>query len=139
MRIFIAAAFFAACSPVSAEEMLPGPYPVEIVRVIDGDTVEARIHIWLGLDQITHIRLRGIDAPELHGHCPGEREAAVAARDHLAYLLDMGPVTVTEISKDKYGGRIDARLRRPDGTDISAIMLKAGHALPSTRSRVRRC
>jgi micrococcal nuclease len=139
MRLFIAAAFVAACSPVSAAEMLAGPYPAEIVRVIDGDTVEARIHIWLGQDQTTHIRLRGIDAPELRGHCPGEREAAAAARDHLAHLLALGRVTVTDISTDKYGGRVDARIRLPDGTDISAAMIKAGHALPSTRSRIHRC
>jgi endonuclease YncB( thermonuclease family) len=139
MRLIIAAALVAACCPASASEMLPGPYPAEIVRVIDGDTVEARVHVWLGLDQTTRIRLRGIDAPELHGQCPGEREAAAAARDHLIRLLAAGPVTVTDISIDKYGGRVDARIRLPDGADVSAAMIKAGQALPTVRSRVPRC
>lgn len=49
-------------------------HPVEVVRVIDGDTLEARVHLWPGLEMMTRVRLRGIDAPELKAHCPEERE-----------------------------------------------------------------
>jgi endonuclease YncB( thermonuclease family) len=41
-------------------------HPAEVVRVIDGDTFEARVRIWPGMDVTTRVRLRGIDAPELH-------------------------------------------------------------------------
>lgn len=139
MRRILFAAMIAVCPPALAAETLPGPYPAEILRVIDGDTVEARIRVWLGQDVTIHVRLRGIDAPELHGRCPGEREAAAAARDALFRILAAGPVSVTDIGADKYGGRVDARLHLPDGTDVSAAMLKSGHALPTVRSRIRRC
>ena len=39
-------------------------HPVDVVRTIDGDTFEARVHLWPGLDMTTRVRLRGIDAPE---------------------------------------------------------------------------
>ena len=48
-------------------------HPAEILRVIDGDTFEARVRVWPGLDITTKVRLRGIDAPELRAHCEGER------------------------------------------------------------------
>ncbi|MBC7950958.1 MAG: hypothetical protein H7Z12_03935 [Rhodospirillaceae bacterium] len=102
------------------------------MRVIDGDTVEARVHVWLGLDLITHVRVRGIDTPELHGPCP---EAAQAARDALANLLGNGPVILTRIANDKYGGRIDAAVALPSGADASTAMLATGHARPWPKAK----
>jgi len=31
-------------------------HPAEVLRVIDGDTFEARVHLWPGLDITTKIR-----------------------------------------------------------------------------------
>lgn len=39
-------------------------HPVDVVRTIDGDTFEALVHLWPGLDMTTRVRLRGIDAAE---------------------------------------------------------------------------
>jgi micrococcal nuclease len=128
--IIIAAALIAASLPVCASETLAGPYGADVLRVIDGDTVEIRIHVWLGQDVTTHVRINGIDAPELHGRCPGERKAAEAARDHLARLLGDTPVRLTNIHRDKYGGRVDASILLPTGRDVAAAMLSAGHARP---------
>ena len=41
-------------------------HPVDVIRTIDGDTFEARVHLEPGLDPTTRIRLRGIDAPEFN-------------------------------------------------------------------------
>ena len=49
-------------------------YPAEVVRIIDGDTFEARVRVWPGLDVNTKVRLRNIDAPELHARCSDELE-----------------------------------------------------------------
>src|SRR5689334_16315128 len=40
-------------------------YTVDVIRTVDGDTFEARVHLQGGLDPTTRVRLRGIDAPEL--------------------------------------------------------------------------
>jgi endonuclease YncB( thermonuclease family) len=83
-------------------------HPAEVLRVIDGDTFEARVHVWPGLDITTKVRLRGVDAPELKARCPAERAMAEAARDALRDMLAEGAVGVSAITPDKYGGRVVA-------------------------------
>src|ERR1700750_1770804 len=51
----------------------------DVLRVIDGDTFEARVHLWPGLYVTTRVRLRGIDAPELKARCGGARLQAQVA------------------------------------------------------------
>jgi hypothetical protein len=66
-------------SPSSIARAAPAAtHPAEVLRVIDGDTFEARVHVWPGLDITTKIRLRGIDAPELRAKCAAERTMAEA-------------------------------------------------------------
>jgi endonuclease YncB( thermonuclease family) len=109
------------------------------VRIIDGDTVEARVRVWLDTDVTTLVRIRGIDAPELRGHCPGERDAAAASRAHLETLLDGGRVWLSDIGHDKYRRRVDATMTLPSGVDVGESMRTAGHAATAGRGRVRRC
>jgi endonuclease YncB( thermonuclease family) len=103
-------------------------YPAEVLRVIDGDTFEARVHVWPGLDVNTKIRLRNIDAPELHARCADELAKAQAARTALETMLATGAVTVSRIGIDKYGGRVDALAATRDTPDISAALLNGGFA-----------
>jgi hypothetical protein len=35
--------------------------PAEVLRVIDGDTFEARVRVWPGFDIAIEVRRRGID------------------------------------------------------------------------------
>jgi endonuclease YncB( thermonuclease family) len=103
-------------------------HPAEVLRVIDGDTFEARVHIWPGMDVTTKIRLRGIDAAELHARCDDERVKALAARDALARILAEGAVGVAGIGQDKFGGRVDADVSTARTPDVSAAMLGSGFA-----------
>jgi endonuclease YncB( thermonuclease family) len=103
-------------------------YPAEVVRVIDGDTFEARVRVWPGLDVDTKVRLRGIDAAELHARCAGELAKAQAARVALQSILAEGGVTVSRVGVDKYGGRIDAVIATRSTADVSAAMLRGGFA-----------
>jgi nuclease-like protein len=77
-----------------------------VLRILDGDTFEARVQLWPGLQVTTKVRLRGIDAPEMKAHCAEERARAEAARDLLKMMLADGEVVVARISLDKYGGRV---------------------------------
>jgi len=103
-------------------------YPAEVLRVIDGDTFEARVRVWPGLDLDTHVRLRGIDAAELHARCADELAKAQAARAALQAMLDQGGVTVARVGLDKYGGRVDAVVATRGTPDVSAAMLTGGWA-----------
>ena len=103
-------------------------HPVDVIRTIDGDTFEARVHLWPGLDLTTRVRLRGIDAPELKAACAQELQMAEAAGVALRNLLGDGEVTIYNIGPDKYNGRVvaDAATRRTE--NVSAALLAGGYA-----------
>ncbi|MEO0465366.1 MAG: thermonuclease family protein [Pseudomonadota bacterium] len=115
--------------PVGADT-LPGPIPASVVRVVDGDTLRVRAKIWLGQEVEVLVRLAGIDAPETYRpDCDAEREAGHAARDALAGRID-GTVWLTNITEDKYAGRVVADARLPSAGSLSAELLALGHAVP---------
>lgn len=103
-------------------------HPAEVIRVIDGDTFEARVNLWPGLDITTRVRLRGIDAPELKARCGEERFRAEAAREALREILEQGEVGISHVMLDKYGGRVVADTSTRATPDVSAALLSAGFA-----------
>lgn len=114
--------------PARASALGVGVYPAEVIRVIDGDTFEARVHVWPGLEVATKVRLRDIDAPELHARCADEFAKAQAARSALQKMLAAGDVTISQVGLDKYGGRVDAIVATRETADVSAALLSGGFA-----------
>jgi endonuclease YncB( thermonuclease family) len=114
--------------PAIAAPAAARTHPADVLRVIDGDTFEARVHVWPGLDITTKIRLRGIDAPELKARCPAERTMAEAARDALADMLAEGPVGISAVTPDKYGGRVVADAATRSVANVSAELQAKGLA-----------
>jgi endonuclease YncB( thermonuclease family) len=106
-------------SPAESWAALRAAYPAQLLRVLDGDTFEARVHVW-----------PGIDAPELRARCPDERVKAEAARDALAAMLNEGDLMVLRVGLDKYGGRVLADAATRSVPDISTAMLATGLARP---------
>lgn len=114
-----------------AAEKIAGPVTAELIRVIDGDTVLVNAMPWPDHQVKTYVRLRGIDAPELKSRCPAVRSAALEAQSILTELLKASPVVaLTEISGDKYYGRVVAALTLADGSDPAAALLSAGLVNP---------
>ena len=118
-----------------AADRLAGPLPAQVVSVLDGDTLEVRVHIWLGQSLSTRVRLAGIDAPELRGKCDRERDLARRARARLdpadAGARDgAGAVRLREVRYGKFAGRVLARVETLDGTDLGQGLLGAGLARP---------
>jgi endonuclease YncB( thermonuclease family) len=119
----------AARSSQASGPMPPlGRYSVDVLRVIDGDTFEARVYVWPGHELTTRVRLRGIDAPELKARCESERVQAEAALAALRSMLNDRDVSIWNLGPDKYFGRVvaDAGARRTP--DISAALLTKGVA-----------
>jgi endonuclease YncB( thermonuclease family) len=100
---------------------------VDVIRTIDGDTFEARVHIEPGLDLKTRVRLRGIDAPELKAACAEELQRAEAATAALRGLLGEGGVAIFNIGPDKYAGRVVADVATRRTGNVSTAMLTAGY------------
>jgi endonuclease YncB( thermonuclease family) len=113
--------------PVHAAERLAGPVEAEVVRVVDGDTLVARARIWLGQTVETHVRLAGVDAPELRGKCAAEKARARAAREALLRLVGEGPVMLADIEIDKYGGRVLARVTTGAHDDVATALVEGGY------------
>jgi micrococcal nuclease len=113
---------------VAAEDHLAGPVAAEVIRAVDGDTLEVKARIWLGLEVTTKIRIRGIDAPEVHGKCQREKDMAAAATARLAELAGAGTVALSDIADDKYFGRVIADVASPAGGDLKTAMLSSGLA-----------
>lgn len=120
----------------------PYEYSATVVRVIDGDTIVAKLRatfvqeIDLGfhiidrvvLEKVTeqHLRLTGIDAPELKD--PGGEKA----RDTLIALLGTGPLTVRTYLQDHFG-RWLAEIWSGE-ININQAMIASGFAAPYKRS-----
>ena len=107
-------------------EVVPGPIPARVLRVIDGDTIVVRARIWLGQDIDIQVRLDGIDAPEMKGKCENERRLAVKARDLIISMTAGGIVVLRQIHYGKYAGRVVARVHSRDDKDFSKALLQAG-------------
>ena len=103
-------------------------HPVDVIRTIDGDTFEAQVHLSPGLDPMSRVRLRGIDAPELKAACPQELQMAEAASRALRDLLSQSEVVIFNVGPDKYNGRVDADVATSRTENVSAALLAAGHA-----------
>ncbi len=102
-------------------------HPVDVIRTIDGDTFEARVHLSPGLELTTRVRLRGIDAPELKASCAQELRMAQAAGDALRGLLEEGEVAIYHIGPDKYNGRVVADVATRRTPNVSDALFSGGH------------
>lgn len=128
----------AAPAGAAQRDRLPGPVTGEVLEVVDGDTLRVRLHIWLGQELDTLVRVKGIDAPEIHGKCAAERKKAAAARDALAQLVADGKVELRDIKYEKYAGRVLAETHAltvsetgaNTGQDVGKTLLENGLVRP---------
>jgi len=121
-----------------ARDALPGPYGANVLRIIDGDTFEARLRVWFGQDVTVAVRIRGFDAPELKSKCPRDMVRAQEARAALANLLASGPLVLRDVGRDKYNGRVVASVEigNPSARDqsnrenVATLMIAGGYGRP---------
>jgi micrococcal nuclease len=108
------------------------PGAATIVRIVDGDTLVARVS---GSEE--HVRLIGIDTPETHGP-GGLRECFGAeATRHLGELLPDGTdvTLVRDVDgRDRYGRLLAYVYRQPDELFVNLAMARDGYAAVLTVS-----
>lgn len=116
-------------SPVAsvARDEIEGPVAAEVLRVIDGDTLLVEARPWPQQTMEVYVRIRGIDAPEMHSSCAEVRRAGIDARHALEGLTSGSPeIRLTHIEGDKYFGRILANVTLSDGRDPAQNLLDEG-------------
>ena len=106
----------------------------ELVKVIDGDTLEVEIHLDFGVKLQAKIRLEGIDTPEIHTakHNTEEYRKGIAAKLFVEERFKIqGKKFWIETSGQRKGkyGRFVVNVLMPSGDYLDALLLKAGHAV----------
>ena len=99
-----------------------------VIRTIDGDTAVFAIDIWPGLTGTAHIRVLGVDTPEMKGET---RPAAEKAREFTRAWLDKGEVLLTigcgRPAQDSFGRYLAVVTR--DGKSLADEIIAAGHGV----------
>ena len=92
-------------------------------RVIDGDTFVVKLDVWPKMQVTEHVRLEGVDTPELKGI---DKDRAFAAKDFAAKWLSSGPFSVETCGVYSFN-RLVAKVYR-DGGSLAEELKKAGYA-----------
>ena len=111
-----------------------GPYQAEMVQIIDGDTVVARVAVWPGLIAEYSVRVRGIDTPEVQRpDCAEERAWGERARAQVERLYPPGSeIRLRDVQFDAFSGRVLAdvqRFRSDRWLSLSSELLQRGLAV----------
>jgi len=126
-------------SAAQAKQVLPGPFPFELVEVIDGDTFRARVDIWLGQSVTVRVRLKGIDTPEMKGKCAAEKELARQAKAFAENWFKKNQARLVNVHYGTYAGRVLATAQTKSGDSLSAALLAENLAKPYRGRRAQWC
>lgn len=128
---FVAPILFFAILLLNSSALANREYSAFIIRVIDGDTVHARLDLGFGLYLEEDVRLYGIDAPELHGKKHPTDGSAERVKARLAELVEGREVVVRVVdgAKDKYG-RILGVMILANGAVVNDLLVSEGFAKP---------
>lgn len=104
-------------------------YEADVVRVIDGDTVDVRLDVGFDTHIFKRIRFLGIDTWEIRGE---EYDKGVIAKDRLIELIEQADNVYVQTILDgegKYGRVLGWLWLDTNGGIISAnqILLEEGH------------
>lgn len=115
-----------------ARPFVPTEGLVKVLAVYDGDTItvaKCMDQTWYRF----HVRILGIDTPEIKTTNAAEKQHGLKARDYLEELIGNQIVYIANICPDKYGGRFLARVTfiQDDKTvlDIASHMIARGWAV----------
>lgn len=111
-------------------------YKAKLVRVVDGDTVDAMIDCGFNTFKKERIRLYGIDTPECRTRNKSEKKRGLAAKARLKELIKEGKnefIVETTIDKKGKYGRLLGSLYKDQETAESLysyndMLVEEGHA-----------
>ena len=110
-------------------------YKVNILKVVDGDTVDVDIDLGFGVWlRNERVRLAGIDTPESRTSDAVEKVFGQAAKDRVNSLLGAEAILISQISKSgdnikgKFG-RIIGNFKTINGENVADVLMSEGHAV----------
>jgi len=116
--------------------MTQNEYDVEVVKIVDGDTVDVNINLGFGVElKDERVRVMGIDTEESRTRDKVEDLFGEAAKARVKELMQGGAKLITtedragEDMKGKFG-RILGDFRLPNGKTLTETLIEEGHAVP---------
>ena len=105
-------------------------YKAQVVKVIDGDTIDFMVDLGFGTHQKIRVRLARVDAWEKRGE---EKAKGDAAKEYVEKTLSKYSWVEIRTFKDRKGkyGRYIAEVFLPNGhkpLSLGDMLLKEGHA-----------
>jgi micrococcal nuclease len=130
-RTLIAGAILLGLAPRAGAQdvpflrVIPGPVPAQVLRVIDGDSLEVRAYVWPRSVETYQIRVLGVDTPEKRGKCEQEKALARVAESFTRGLVQpRDRVELRLVQPDKYGERMLAEVWLADGRSLDALLIQ---------------
>jgi len=107
-------------------------YRAEVLRVVDGDTVDVLIDCGFSTFRKERVRLFGIDAPESRTRDKKEKKRGLAAKARLQELTenaDQKIIIKTELDKKgKYGRILGVLWDEKKKKNFNSMLISEGHA-----------
>jgi len=110
-------------------------YKVNILKVVDGDTVDVDIDLGFGVWlRNERVRLAGIDTPESRTSDKIEKIFGQAAKDRVNSLLGAEAILISQISKsgDNIKGKCSQKIgnfKTINGEVVADVLMNEGHAV----------
>ena len=101
-------------------------FNVEIIRVIDGDTVEARVDLGFRVMFTNKFRLLGVDTPE-RGK-PGFSEATAFTQAWCDEHIHSPGIEIETMKRDGFGRWLAMFRCQADGTYLNKRLIEEGHS-----------
>ena len=112
-------------------------YNIELLRVVDGDTIDAKIDLGFDVSVKKRVRFLGVNTPESRTRDLEEKARGLAAKDRVIELLE-GANTIQLCSHGvgKYGRCLgELSIDIVDGKEnltlvsVNELLIKEGHAV----------
>ena len=112
-------------------------YTIEVIRVIDGDTIDAKIDLGFDVSIKKRIRFMGINTPESRTRDLEEKARGLAAKDRVKQLLEgSNTIQLKSHGVGKYGRCLgEIHLDMIDGKEcltlksLNELLITEGHAV----------
>lgn len=112
-------------------------YRINVLRVVDGDTVDARVDLGFKVHHNIRIRFHGINAPESRTRDLEEKARGLAAKARVKELIAEaekdGKVILQSHGVGKFGrclGSLRIELDNDEEYDLVERLLEEGHGVP---------
>lgn len=100
----------------------------EIIKVIDGDTIDVLFDLGFNILFKERVRLANIDAPEVNSKNEQERLLGNQAKEYLStWLMNQNILRIKTTKDDKYG-RILGEIYGNDDVCVNKLLVEHGYA-----------